>query len=250
MFGLEGKVAVVIGGTSGIGAESARWLHRAGAVTVVAGRRAKQGQDVARELGTDGMYVRADVTREDDVADLMRAVVDRVGRIDILVNSAGVINRSPLPDLSRDVWDRMLEVNLTGVFLACRHVLPVMQRQRAGTIINIASYLAFRGGAGNTLAYNAAKAGIVGLTCSMAVRHGREGIRVNAVCPAFVPTELNRDRWEGLPPEQLQRMADRYPLGRLGTPADVAAAVVFLASDEAGWITGVSLPVDGGIMAS
>jgi len=250
MFGLDGKVAVVIGGTSGIGAESARWLHRAGAATVVAGRRDKQGQDVARELGTNGLYVRTDVTREDEVMHLMRAVVDRFGRIDVLVNSFGVINRIPLPDLSRDVWDRTLEANLTGVFLACRHVVPVMQRQHAGSIVNIASYLAFRGGAGNTPVYNAAKAGIIGLTCSMAVRHGRDGIRVNSVCPAFVPTELNRDRWEGLPPEQLQGIADRYPLGRLGTPADVAAAVVFLASDEAGWITGVSLPVDGGIMAS
>ncbi|MGH2400011.1 MAG: SDR family NAD(P)-dependent oxidoreductase, partial [bacterium] len=210
----------------------------------------KQGRDVARELGTDGLYVRTDVTREDEVRDLMRAVDDRYGRIDVLVNSVGVINRIPLPDLSRDLWERMLEVNLTGVFLACRHAMPVMQRRRTGSIVNIASYLASRGGAGNTPVYNAAKAGIVGLTCSLAVRHGREGIRVNSVCPAFVPTELNRDRWEGLPPEQLQHMADRYPLGRLGTPADVAAAVVFLASDEAGWITGVSLPVDGGIMAS
>lgn len=250
MFGLHDKVAVVIGGTSGIGAESARWLHRAGAATVVAGRRERQGQDVARELGSDGLYVRTDVTREDEVIDLVRTVVDRFGRIDILVNSAGVINRVPLPELSRDDWNRMLEVNLTGVFLACRHAVPVMQRQRTGAIVNVASYLAFRGGAGNTPAYNAAKAGIVGLTWSLAVRHGRDGIRVNSVCPAFVPTELNRDRWEGLPPEQLRRMAEHYPLGRLGTPADVAAAVVFLASDEAGWITGVSLPVDGGIMAS
>ncbi|MGH7754591.1 MAG: SDR family NAD(P)-dependent oxidoreductase, partial [Gemmatimonadales bacterium] len=231
MFGLENKVAVVIGGTSGIGAESARWLHRAGAATVGAGRRDKQGQDVARELGTDGLYVRTDVTREDEVIGLMRTVVDRFGRIDILVNSAGVINRVPLPELSREHWDRMVEVNLTGVFLACRHAVPVMQRHHAGSIITIASYLAFRGGAGNTPVYNAAKAGIVGLTCSLAVRHGRDGIRVNSVCPAFVPTDLNRDRWEGLPPEQLRRMAERYPLGRLGTPADVAAAVVFLASD-------------------
>lgn len=250
MFGLSGKVALVIGGTSGIGAESARWLYRAGASTAIAGRREERGKSVARDLGPDGLYLRADVTREEDVAELIRSVVDRFGHIDILVNSAGVINRAPLPEVSLDVWNRILEVNLTGVFLACRHTVPVMQRQRAGSIINIASYFAFRGGPGMTPAYNAAKAGIVGLTQSMAVRHGREGIRVNSVCPAFVPTELNRDVWEKMSPEQLQRVTDRYPLGRLGTPGDVAAAVVFLASDEAAWITGISLPVDGGIMAS
>ncbi len=124
-----------------------------------------------------------------------------------------------------------------------------MQRQRAGAIVNVASFLGFRGGAGNTPAYNASKAGVIALTQSLAIRHAPEGIRVNAVCPGFVPTELNRDRWGEATPEQLEVLATMHPLGRMGTPADVATAVVFLASEEAGWITGVCLPVDGGILA-
>lgn len=248
MFRLDDKVAVVTGGTSGIGAETARWLARAGARVVIAGRRADRGEAVAAELGPRGSYTRADVTREDNVAGLVEEVVRRWERVDVLVTAAGTINRIPVPDLSVEQWARVLEVNLTGVFLTCKHVLRIMRRQRAGAIINIASYLGFRGGM-STPAYNASKAGVIALTKSMAVQHGPEGIRVNAICPGFIPTDLNRDRWEGVPAGQLQQLAAGYPMGRLGTPADVAAAVVFLASDEASWITGACLPVEGGLTA-
>lgn len=248
MFRLDSKVAVVTGGTSGIGAETARWLVRAGARVVIAGRRVDRGETVAAELGSLGSYLRTDITREDDVARLMEEVVRRWERVDVLVTSAGTINRIPVPDLSLDQWSRVLDVNLTGVFLTCKHAIRIMRRQRAGSIINIASYLGFRGGI-NTPAYNASKAGVIALTRSMAVQHGPEGIRVNAICPGFIPTELNRDRWEGAPAERLQQLVAGYPLGRLGTPADVAAAAVFLASDEASWITGACLPVEGGLTA-
>jgi NAD(P)-dependent dehydrogenase (short-subunit alcohol dehydrogenase family) len=174
-----------------------------------------------------------------------------LGRLDVLVTSAGVINRIHLTELEQVDWDAILDTNLRGVYLVCKHALPHMIAQGRGAVVNVASYLGAFGARDTTPAYNASKAGVVALTRSLALQVGPQGIRVNAVCPGFVVTALNENIIRDAPdPIAKEReMARRYPLGRLGRPRDVAAAILFLASDEAEWITGASLLVDGGLTA-
>lgn len=192
--------------------------------------------------------MRTDVRDEAAVRRMIADTVERLGGLDILVNNAGVITRAPLHEMDLEAWEETLMPNLTGVYLTSRHALPPLQQSR-GAIVNVASYLAFRAGSARTAAYNAAKAGVVALTRTMAVGYGPDGVRVNAVCPAFIPTELNRSVWEAFDEGQWQRIAETYPLRRVGTPEDVAYAILFLASKEAGWITGTCLLVDGGLTA-
>jgi NAD(P)-dependent dehydrogenase (short-subunit alcohol dehydrogenase family) len=176
-------------------------------------------------------------------------VEERFGRLDALVNNAGIISRRPVHEEDTAGWDGLLGVNLRGTFLCCKYALPLLRAAR-GAIVNVASNLAFRTQQGRSPAYNASKAGVVALTQALAVRYGPDGVRANAVCPGFVPTELNRDVWERWSAEERARMEEVYPLRRLGTPRDVANAILFLASDAAGWISGVSLIIDGGRSAS
>jgi len=250
MFRLDGRRALVTGGTSGIGEAIARVFLTAGARVVVAARGEDQGAAVVERLRPYGevRFQPADISDEAAVRRLVSHTVDLLGGLDVLVNSAGVISRIPLHDLETEEWSRILDTDLTGVFLCSREALPHL-RTSQGIIINIASYLAYRAGTTRTPAYNAAKAGVVALTKTMAVAYGPDGVRVNAVCPGFVPTELNRTIWEHFTAEQWQRMYENYPLRRVGTPEDVASAVLFLASAEAGWITGACLLVDGGLTA-
>lgn len=250
MFRLDGRRALVTGGTSGIGEAVARTLLGAGARVVIAARDPARGQAVRDALAALGEvhFLPADVGSEPSVEALVAGTVDRLGGLDVLVNNAGAIDRTPLHALDLARWEGVLRTNLTGCYLVSRHALPHL-RARGGAVVNVASYLAFRAGSGLTVAYNAAKAGIVALTRTMAVAYGPEGVRVNAVCPAFVPTALNRDLWARYTAEDWEHLTQAYPLRRVGTPEDVAHAVLFLASDEAGWITGVALMVDGGLTA-
>ncbi len=254
MLNFSEKVVLISGGTSGIGLAAAERFVRQGAAVMVAGRKAAKGEAAVSQLerlGGRAAFVRADVRDESQVESLVAETLATFGRLDVVVNSAGVINRILLTELDQPDWDVILDTNLKGVFLVCKHALPPMIEQGRGAVINVASYLGFFGARETTPAYDASKAGVVALTRSLALQVGPRGIRVNAVCPAFVITPLNEHIIRDAPdPAAKEReMARPYPLGRLGRPEDVAAAILFLASDEAAWITGTAVLVDGGLTA-
>jgi NAD(P)-dependent dehydrogenase (short-subunit alcohol dehydrogenase family) len=221
---------------------------------VIAGRTPAKGEAAVRrlnELGGQATFARADVRDEAQVENLLAQTLATLGQLDVLVNCAGVINRILLTELEPADWDVILDTNLKGTYLVCKHALRPMLVRGSGAIVNVASYLGAFGARETTPAYSASKAGVVALTRSLALQVGPSGIRVNAVCPAFVVTPLNENiiRDAPDPVAKEKEMARPYPLGRLGRPEDVAAAILFLASDEAGWITGASLLVDGGLTA-
>jgi 3-oxoacyl-[acyl-carrier protein] reductase len=253
-FRLDGCVAIVTGASSGFGAAIGRLFAQAGARLVLAARREHRLREVADSLAApDGcvLTVQTDVTDEAQVRRMVAMTLECFGRIDVLVNSAGIIARTPVPEIEGADWDRMMAVNLKGPFLCCKHVLPHMIAQRNGRIVSLASYLGLFAGSGGTPAYNASKGGVVMLTRSIAVKHGPEGVRANAICPGFVKTELNRDVIDRAPdPAAKEReIASVYPLQRLGTPDDVAYAALYLASDASNWVTGACLMLDGGLTA-
>jgi NAD(P)-dependent dehydrogenase (short-subunit alcohol dehydrogenase family) len=249
MVRLDDRVVLVTGGTAGFGLATARLAASVGARVVIAGRREDRGGAAAQAVGAGCVFVRADVAADGDARRLVEASVERFGRLDVLVNNAGIIRRLPVADEDAAGWDAVLAVNLRGAFLCSRHALPHLVAAR-GNIVNVASVLALQTQTGMTPAYDASKAGLLALTRALAVRYGPEGVRANAVCPGFVCTDLNRDVWTAWTEEQRRAAEARLPLRRLGTADDVARAVVFLASDAAAWITGVALPVDGGATAT
>ena len=253
---LKGRTAVVTGGSSGIGRGVCIEFAREGANVVVADVREapKQGRyhergtvtptvEEVEKLGAGGLFVQADVADEREVRELMTAAAAEFGGVDILVNNAGIFTLGNSEELPVAEWDRIMGINLKGVFLTTRHVLPHMRKSRAGRIINIASVHAFGGGGGP--AYAPAKAGVVNLTRDTALEVGADNITVNAVCPGYIETAIQ----DYLTPEQIEECLERTPLPRLGVPGDIGRACVFLASDDAAWITGVALPVDGGWLA-
>ncbi|OGL00778.1 MAG: hypothetical protein A3E31_10935 [Candidatus Rokubacteria bacterium RIFCSPHIGHO2_12_FULL_73_22] len=248
---LKDKVALVTGGGTGIGRAIALAFGLEGAAVAVSGRREPPLRAVAEAIvaaGGRALAVAGDVTRAADLERVLRAVVDAFGRLDVLVNNAGaVVERAPAGLTSDETWARTLEANLTSAFRASRAALPELVRVR-GAIVNVASVAGLKGTPA-LAAYGVAKAGVVNLTRSMALDYARDGVRVNAVCPAYIQTDLNRDYLESLRPTgAYDALVARHPLG-LGRPEDVAWAAVYLASDEARWVTGVALPVDGGILA-
>ena len=234
---LEGRKALVTGGSRGIGRAIAAELARAGAEVVIGfNTGADEADAVAREIG--GRAVQADVSSADDAARL----VAEAGELDILVNNAGVTRDGLLARMSDDDWRRVIETNLSSVFYTCRAVTRPMMKRRAGAIVNISSVVGVHGNLGQTN-YGAAKAGIIGFTKSLARELGSRGVRANVVAPGYVKTRLT-----DVIPEDLQGvMLANTPLGRLGDPEDVAGAVRFLCSDEASFITGEVLLVDGGL---
>lgn len=237
-------MAIVTGSGQGIGRAIALKLAEAGAAVVVNDIN-KAVEEVAREiqaLGQPGLAVTADVTSAADVARLAEETIARYGRIDILVNNAGIARDQLLLRMSEEDWDRVLEVDLKSVFLCTRAVLRQMLKQRWGRIISIASIVGLVGNPGQAN-YAAAKAGIIGFTRSIAKEVASRKITVNAIAPGFIDTEMTRNLAEG----QRKELMARIPLGRLGSPADVAEAVAFLASEQAGYITGQVLAVDGGM---
>jgi NAD(P)-dependent dehydrogenase (short-subunit alcohol dehydrogenase family) len=254
MLDFTDKVVLITGGTSGIGLAAAEMFVRQGAAVVLGGRGAERGEAaVARlaALGGEALFVRADVRDEAQVQNLVAETLAAFGQLDVLVNSAGVINRILLTELAQPEWDVILDTNLKGVYLVCKHALPPMAERGRGAVVNVVSYLGLFGARETTPAYNASKAGVVALTRCLALQVGPRGVRVNAVCPGFTVTPLNEHILRDAPDPAAKEaeMARPYPLGRLGRPEDVAAAILFLASDEAGWITGASLLVDGGLTA-
>lgn len=254
MLDFDGRVVLITGGTSGIGLATAEAFLSRGASVIVSSRDGDKGRAALTQLSDIGGQVRflqADVRDEAQVEDLITRIVAAFGQLDVLVNSAGLMDRTPLTELEQPVWDSVVDTNLKGVYLVCKHGLAPMVARGRGSVVNIASYLGAFGARPWTPAYNAAKAGVVALTRSLALQVGPKGVRVNAVCPAFVITPLNQHIIRDAPDPVAKEaeMAQPYPLRRLGRPGDVAAAILFLASDEAGWITGTSLLVDGGLTA-
>jgi NAD(P)-dependent dehydrogenase (short-subunit alcohol dehydrogenase family) len=243
---LQDRVAVVTGAGSGIGLASVRRLAAEGAKIVAVDIDESAGKAAAAE--TSGMFIAADVASEDQVRQLYAEVADRLGRVDIAFNNVGI---SPPEDDSilttgLEAWRRVQEINLTSVYLCCKYVLPYMQRQGKGSIINTASFVAVIGAATSQISYTASKGGVLAMSRELGVQFAREGIRVNALCPGPVNTPLLRALFAA-DPERAARRLVHVPVGRFAEPEEIAAAVAFLASDDASFITASSFLVDGGI---
>ncbi len=240
---LSGKVAIVTGGARGIGREIALRLAEAGATCVVSDvADAEPVAEEIRKMGGQSLAVMTDVTSASDVAGLVEKATDKFGRIDILVNNAGIARDQLLMRMSDEDWEVVLNVNLKSVFLCTRAVLRQMVKQRWGRIVSISSIVGIVGNPGQAN-YASSKAGVIGFTKTLAREVGSRGITVNAIAPGFIATKMT----EQLTEEQKGEMLKRIPLGSLGTPRDVAEAVAFLASEEARYITGQVLGVDGGL---
>lgn len=248
---LDGKVTVITGAASGIGRAIARRFAEEGAALVLGDIQVEAGEAVAatmKHAGATVRFLRTDVARSADVEALVGLAVSAHGRLDVMVNNAGIEGRSARVAETPDaVWDQVVAVNLTGVFYGIRHALAVMIPQGGGSIISTASVAGLVGWHGGG-AYGAAKAGVVSLTRTAAIENARYGIRINCICPGLVETPMlqriigNRDTVR-------DRLVSRSPFPRLGQPEDIANAALYLASDEAGFVTGIALPVDGGYIA-
>ncbi len=243
---LQDRVAVITGAASGIGLASARRLAAEGATVVVADLNEEAGGPVAEELG--GLFVPVDVTSPEDNERLYATTVERYGRVDVAFHNAGI---SPPDDDSilvtgLDAWRKVQEVNLTSVYLGCKAVIPHMQRQGNGSIINTASFVATLGAATSQISYTASKGGVLAMTRELGVQFAREGIRVNAISPGPVATPLLLELF-AKDPERAQRRLVHVPMGRFGEPEEIAAAVAFLASDDSSFMTASNFLVDGGI---
>jgi meso-butanediol dehydrogenase/(S,S)-butanediol dehydrogenase/diacetyl reductase len=240
---LKNKVAIITGGGSGIGKAIAVTFVHEGAKVVIAGRDSKKLALAAEEIGSGCMAVTADVSHDNEVQKLVTAALEKFKLVNILVNNAAVLLPGTAESLSEQDFDQTFSVNVRGVWLLSRKVLPHMRAAGGGSIINIGSVLSLLG-ARNRAAYSASKGAVLAMTRAMALDHAAENIRVNCICPGIVETELvakfNLD--ENV---RRQRVA-MHPIGRFGQPEDVASAAVFLASDESGWTTGSALTVDGG----
>jgi len=250
---LKNKVALITGAGSGIGRATAILFAKEGAKVVVADiakEAAEETVKLIKEAGGDAIFALADVTKASDVQKMIETAVNHYGRIDILFNNAGVNIMAPISETSEELWDKIISINLKGVFLGCKYAAPVMIKQGGGVIINTASTFAFVG-ALNFSAYCASKGGVAAFTRALALELAPYKIRVNCICPGTIETPLVRQIWEksGKPEEMRESRLKLHPIGRLGKPEDVANAALFLASDDSSFITGTALFVDGGYTA-
>ena len=241
-----GKVAVITGGASGIGLATVGRLHAEGAAVVIADIADEAGERVARDLGDLAIYQHTDVADFDQVEALIARAEATFGGLDILFNNAGIGSFAAIPELTPQDWRRVIDVDLSGVFYGCKAAIPRMRARGGGVIVNTASISGMAGDYGFS-AYNAAKAGVINFTRTCAIDHAREGIRVNAVCPGPVDTPIiaGIGEFQGV----RQAWNEAVPMGRFARPEEIAAVVAFLASDDASYLTGAAIPVDGGVTA-
>jgi NAD(P)-dependent dehydrogenase (short-subunit alcohol dehydrogenase family) len=246
---LEGRTAVVTGAAGGIGGATARRFAAEGANVVCTDLEGDAGRQVADEVG--GLFVAADVSDEAQVKALFEQAVERYGRLDIAFNNAGISppDDDSILDTDLDAWDRVQRVNLTSVYLCCKYAIGHMRTGGGGSIINTASFVAVLGSATSQISYTASKGGVLAMSRELGVQFAREGIRVNAVCPGPINTPLLQELFAKDPERAARRMV-HIPMGRFGEADEIAAAVTFLASDDASFITASTFLVDGGITAA
>jgi NAD(P)-dependent dehydrogenase (short-subunit alcohol dehydrogenase family) len=250
---LDGKVAIVTGGSSGIGLASAEILAEVGATVVILDINESKGKKAVEKIekaGGKAKFLYCDVSSDSDCKKTIQVIHKEFGRIDVLFNNAGVMRRRNVVNLEEKDWDLMIDVNLKSVYLISRYVIPIMIKGKGGSIINNGSGWGIKGGP-NAVAYCAAKGGVVNMTRAMAIDFGKQGVRVNCVCPGDVDTPLLRGEAAqiGMDEEEFMKEAADRPLGRVGDVRDVAHAVLYLASDLSSWVTGTVITVDGGGLA-
>jgi NAD(P)-dependent dehydrogenase (short-subunit alcohol dehydrogenase family) len=253
LLSLEGKVAIVTGAASGIGREIAVRLAEMGCAVAILDKNTEGAMEIVAQIQRDGgkaLAIPCDVRLRSDCQEAVARTVTAYGRIDILCNNAGIVLRKDVLALQEEEWDTVLDVTLKSAYLLSREVIPHMIRNGGGAIVNTGSGWALRGGP-KAASYCAAKAGLLNLTRAMAIDHGKDNIRVNCVCPGDIDTPMlaGECRQLGENPEQFMKEAASRPLNRVGTPSDVANAVLFLVSEMSTWITGAHLVVDGGGLA-
>jgi NAD(P)-dependent dehydrogenase (short-subunit alcohol dehydrogenase family) len=247
---LKDKIAIVTGAGSGIGRACALALAREGAKVALVGRRKSLLDAVGNEIGRSALVLAADVSKKNEIDTIVERTVARFGGINVLLNNAGVLYVGTAEQITEEQWDETFNVNVRGVWMLSRAVLPAMRKAGGGSIVNMSSVLGINGGR-NRASYAASKGAVVLLTKCMAIDHGHEHIRVNAICPSFVETNLTAAVISRAPDPKSVR-AERiavHPIGRLGQPEDIAGLAVYLASDESSWVTGSVFPVDGGYLA-
>lgn len=247
---LKDKIAIVTGAGSGIGRAIAVAMIREGAHVVLVGRRTDRVEAVAREADGSAIAVAADVSKRDEIEHVLEETVRAFGGINVLVNNAGILHAGTAEQITEAQWDETFNINVRGLWLLSRAVLPHLRKAGGGSIINVASVLGING-TRNRAAYAASKGAVVLLTKCMAVDHGHENIRVNVICPSFVETDLTAAIMSKAPDPDAMRheRIGVHPIGRLGQPEDMAGLAVYLASDESSWVTGATFPVDGGYLA-
>jgi NAD(P)-dependent dehydrogenase (short-subunit alcohol dehydrogenase family) len=247
---LQGKIVIVTGAGTGIGRACALAMVREGARLALVGRRLEKLQQLAREIGNSALPIAADVSQKTDIEQVITRTVAEFGGVNVLVNNAGVLHIGTVEQITEEQWDETFNINVRGVWLLSRAVLPHLRKAGGGSIVNVASVLGING-ARNRASYAPSKGAVVLLTKCMAIDHGHENIRVNAICPSFVETDLTAAVLStAADPQAVRReRVAVHPLGRLGKPDDIAGLAVYLASDESSWVTGSVFPVDGGYLA-
>ena len=251
MSNFEGKVILITGATSGLGATAAVQLARQGANVAITGRREEQGQAVVAQMaaaGGEGLFIRADVTVQADVDAMVARTVDRWGRLDGAVNNAGVTGGvfKPVADFTDEDWGSAIDTNLTGVFMSMRAQIPAMLASGGGSVVNISSAYGLNGGDIGNCGYVASKWGVIGLTKTAAIDYARQGIRVNAICPGYCHSEMV-DPYAEAEPALFEKLLERYTAtGRMGESYVVADAIEWLLSDKASFVSGAAIPVQGG----
>ena len=250
---LDGKVVLITGAGSGMGRWASVAFAREGARIVASDVVEPAGQETVaqvRAAGGEAIFVRTDVSREADVAAAVRAGEAAFGRLDVLYNNAGIFpaEDGAVTDIDEAVWDRVMNVNLKGIYLVCKHGIPALLRAGGGSIVNVASFVALVGCTVPQDAYTASKGGVIALTRSLAVQFGPKGIRTNAICPGPIETPLLTS-WLLANPEAKQIRLNRIPMGRFGQAEDIVYLAMYLASDESSWVTGAELVIDGGMTA-
>ena len=247
---LQNKTILLTGAGTGIGRACALAFAREGASVALVGRRREKLEAVAKECGGSPLVVSADLARKTEIERAVAETAARIGHIDVLVNNAGILFPGTAEQITEEQWDQTFQVNVKGVWQLSCAVLPHFRKAGGGNIINVASVLGING-ARNRASYSPSKGAVILLTKCMAIDHGHENIRVNAICPSFVETDLTAAFVNAAPdPEALRRERIQvHPIGRLGQPEDIAGLAVYLASDASSWVTGAVYPVDGGYLA-